>query len=191
MTRFHVRKSRLALVPALLAFGWAAAGSPEVRLAPQEWQQVRAALAWPDEAVPIHDVHAALLAGAPSRLLQVEVASATLARTDDYRTWMRALCSNETGAWKCEPPEDMVQLAGGGAVVLGAQASPEDVVRLARMLGHHPGYAAERELLSVRATGTSYVVNYRLGACEHLVRLRAEGGMFLMDPYDREVRACR
>jgi hypothetical protein len=191
MARFHVRKSPLALVPALLAFGCAAAGPAEVRLAPQEWQQVRAALAWPEQAAPIREVHAVPVADAASRLLQVEFASATLQRTDDYRTWIRALCSNETGGWKCEPPQEMVQLAGGGAVVLGAQASPEDVVRLARLLGHHPGYAAERELLAVRATGTSYVVNYRLGACEHLVRLRAEGGMFLMNPYDREVRACR
>ncbi|MEJ8840610.1 hypothetical protein [Ramlibacter sp. AN1133] len=192
MSRFKLRMVRSALVAlSFLGLGCAAAGQREVRLAPEEWRQVHSVLAWPRDDLPIREVRALQVEDGPNRWLEVEVASGAVERTEEYRTWWRASCSTATGAWKCEPAEEMVEPAGGGAVALGPQASPQDVVRLARLLGHHPGWAAERELLSVRAAGAQYVVSFRLGACEHLVRLRAEGGMFLLDPYEREIRACR
>jgi hypothetical protein len=193
MARFNVRLSWLAVSLALAGPGCAAAGpvaQRAVRLAPDQWQQVRAVLAWPRGEVPIHAVRALQREDGANRWLEVEVVSASVERTEDYSRWWRAWCSDATGGWKCEPAEEMVELAGGGAVALGPQASPQDVLRLARFLGHRPGWAAERELLSVRAAGAQYFVRYRLRGCEHLVRLRAEGGMFLLNPYDREVRAC-
>ena len=193
MARFIVRMPGLAAVLAFAGLGCAAAGplaEREIPLAPDEWQQLRAVLAWPRQDLPIRSVRALQRDDSAARVLDVEIASVEVERFATYRTWWRVLCSNATGGWKCDPPEAMVAPARGGAVALGAQASPEDVVLLAQLLGHAPGRSTERELLSVQAAGALYVVSYRLGACEHLVRLRRDGDQFLLHPHDREIRAC-
>ena len=192
MARFIVRRLRRAAALALAGLGCAAAWplvESEVRLSAREWDQVRRALDWPELA--IRRVHALQLGDPVRRMLEVEVDSEYLQRADDYRTWMRTLCSNETGAWKCGSGEEVVQPVAGGAVTVGPEVSPQDVLLLARFIGHAPGRAEERELLSVRATGALYQVSYRWRGCEHLVRLRREGDRFMLaHPRLPGVSAC-
>jgi hypothetical protein len=192
MASFIVRRLVPALGLALAGFGCAAAGplpKHEVPLSPVDWEQVRTALAWPD--LPIRSVRV-LQPGNAGGLLEVEVDSEDLQREQDYRSWLRSLCSNASGAWRCRPREELVQPPGGGAVAVGPQVSAQDVLLLARFMGHAPGRAVSRELLWVRATGAAlYQVGFRYRGCEHLVRLRREGEQFMLAQVGvAGVRAC-
>ncbi|GAB3778571.1 hypothetical protein GCM10028796_59190 [Ramlibacter monticola] len=192
MAKFIVRAHHPAAALACAALGCAAAGpllEGDVRLTAGEWSEIRSVLAWPGQ--PIRGVHVRQVGDEGARLLEVEIDSVDVDRAEDFRLWFRALCSNGTGAWKCEPVAHVVQPAAGGAIAIGPEVTPQDVLVLARYMGHVPGRPGQRELLSVHASGGMYQVSYRFRGCEHLVKLRREGDLFMLaHPRAPGVSAC-
>lgn len=186
----------LRTLPAALALvALACPAAPDehpVALAPHDWQHIRVLLDSPAPGLRIRSVQAQQAGHDLRATVDVEVAFEYSERADNYRRYFRTFCSNATGPWKCDPKEDIVEPAAGGAVELRGDASPHDVVSLARYLGHAPGLAGGRELVSVHSAGNLYHVGYRMRGCYYFTRLRREDGdLFIpVHPNEPAVAVC-